>query len=179
MAPLDVRKQSTGIAPVLSRRRFLSALAVAGGGAALTSLVAACSLASPAGGPTAAPQPGQAAPSGFANAGTLKILMSSHFVPAYDAWFDQWAKDWGTKNKVEVQADHILSSDLAAKNAAEVSAGSGHDIYKFSRNGEPILYHAQMNDVSDVTKQIGEAHGGWIPFAETLGLSEGVWYAVP
>jgi multiple sugar transport system substrate-binding protein len=105
--------------------------------------------------------------------------MSSHFVPAYDTWFDQWAADWGTKNKVEVQADHILSSDLAAKNAAEVAARGGHDIYKFSRNGEPVLYHTQMIDVSDVAKQISEAHGGWIPFGETLGLVEGVWHAVP
>lgn len=190
MAPLDIRKQSTGLAPVLSRRRFLAAIGAGGGGAAIASLVAACSSAAPAPapapaqpGPTAgtnaAAQPAQAAPAGFANAGTLKILMSSHFVPAYDTWFDQWAKDWGTKNKVEVQADHILSSDLAAKNAAEVAAASGHDIYKFSRNGEPTLYHAQMVDVSDVSKQIGEAHGGWIPFGETLGLYEGAWHAIP
>ena len=188
MAPLDVRDQSRGVAPVLSRRRFLGAMAAGSGGLAIASLLAACSPATPAPAPqqpaptaaaNAAAQPAQAGPAGFANAGTLKILMSSHFVPAYDAWFDQWAKDWGAKNKVEVQADHILSSDLAAKNAAEVAAGAGHDIYKFSRNGEPILYHNQMIDVSDLTKQIGEAHGGWIPFGEALGLYEGSWHAVP
>lgn len=186
MAPLDVRDQSRGLDPVLSRRRFLGAMVAGGGGLAFASLLAACSSPTPAAqqpAPTAAAnaaaQPAQAAPGGFANAGTLKILMSSHFVPAYDTWFDQWAKDWGAKNKVEVQADHILSSDLAAKNAAEVAAGSGHDIYKFSRNGEPTLYHNQMIDVSDLTKQIGEAHGGWIPFGETLGLYEGSWHAVP
>jgi multiple sugar transport system substrate-binding protein len=190
MAPLDVRAQSRGGALVLNRRRFLAAIATGGGGLAMASLLSACSPAAPApasapqqpapaAGATPAAQPAQAAPGGFANAGSLKILMSSHFVPAYDTWFDQWAKDWGTKNKVEVQADHILSSDLAAKNAAEVAAGSGHDIYKFSRNGEPTLYHAQMVDVSDVTKQISEAHGGWIPFGETLGLYEGTWHAIP
>ena len=188
MAPLDVRDQSGGVVPVLSRRRFLGAVAAGSGGLAIASLLAACSPAAPAGAPqqpaptaaaNTAAQPAQAGPAGFANAGTLKILMSSHFVPAYDTWFDQWAKDWGAKNKVEVQADHILSSDLAAKNAAEVAAGSGHDIYKFSRNGEPTLYHNQMIDVSDVTRQISEAHGGWIPFAETLGLYEGTWHAVP
>src|SRR5438067_6498667 len=188
MAPVDVREQSGGVVPVLSRRRFLGAVAAGSGGLAIASLLAACSPAAPAGAPqqpaptaaaNTAAQPAQAGPAGLANAGTLKILMSSHFVPAYDTWFDQWAKDWGAKNKVEVQADHILSSDLAAKNAAEVAAGSGHDIYKFSRNGEPTLYHAQMIDVSDVTKQISEAHGGWIPFGETLGLYEGVWHAVP
>ena len=111
--------------------------------------------------------------------GSLSVVQWTHVVPAYDTWFDQWAKDWGTKNNVEVQADHILSSDLAAKNAAEVAAGGGHDLYKLTRNGEPILYYNVMVDVSDLTKQIGEARGGWIPFAETLGFLEGAWHAVP
>src|SRR5690348_12675338 len=134
----------------INRRRFLRAVAQGGGLVAIGSLFAACSQARSGGAPPAAAptaganagaQPAQAGPGGFANAGALKILMSSHFVPAYDTWFDDWAKNWGTKNKVEVQADHITSNELAAKNAAEVAAGSGHDIYKFSRNGEPILYH--------------------------------------
>jgi multiple sugar transport system substrate-binding protein len=189
VSPLDSRYSSRGFAPVLSRRRLLQGIGLG----AIGSLLAACS-ASPSAQPGAANNPPaaantpasnaqgqaqQAGPGGFGTNASIKILMSSHFVPAYDTWFDQWAKDWGTKNHVEVQADHILSSDLAAKNAAEVAAGGGHDIYKFSRNGEPTLYHDFMIDVGDLTKQIGEAHGGWIPFAETLGLYQGVWKAVP
>src|SRR5437588_11759661 len=117
MSALDDREQSRGAPPVLSRRRFLGVIAVGSGGVAMASLMAACSSAAPAGAP---PQPAptaganaaaQAGPGGFANAGTLKILMSSHFVPAYDTWFDEWAKNWGTKNKVEIQADHIGSND--------------------------------------------------------------------
>ncbi len=180
MSRLMVRGQSRGKAvSVLSRRRFLAV----SGGVTVASLLAACSSAAPqaASQPTAAAnaQPAQAGPGGFGSGTTLKILMSSHFVPAYDTWFDDWAKQWGDKNKVDVQADHILSSDLAAKNAAEIAAGGGHDIYKFTRNGEPILYHTHMVDVSDLSKQIGEAHGGWVPFGETLGLVDGVWFAVP
>ncbi len=184
MSPLDSRDPSN----VLSRRRLLQGIAVVTGVPILGSLLAACSggaSTSTAPAPTAAgqtqtqAQPQQAAPGGSSGGGSLKILMSSHFVPAYDTWFDDWAKQWGDKNKVQVEADHILSSDLAAKNAAEVAAGGGHDIYKFSRNGEPILYHTHMVDVSDIAKQIGEAHGGWIPFAQTLGLVDGTWYAVP
>jgi len=130
--------------------------------------------------PAPAPAPaGGVAPGGFTGGGALKVLVRSHFVPAYDTWLDKWAADWGAKNKVEVQVDHILSADLAAKMAAEVAARAGHDIYGFTRNGEPTLYARQMVDVSDITKQISEAHGGWIPLAETLGLVAGVWHAVP
>jgi multiple sugar transport system substrate-binding protein len=186
MSPLDSRDQLTGIPPVLSRRRLLQGVIGAGGLAAIGSLLAACTPGSSGGTPaqssptsetTGAAAP--AGPGGFGNIGALKLLMSSHFVPAYDTWFDQWANDWGAKNHVEMQVDHILSSDLAAKNAAEVAAGGGHDIYKLTRNGEPALYHDFMIDVGDLTKQIGEAHGGWIPFAETLGLYQGAWHAIP
>jgi multiple sugar transport system substrate-binding protein len=180
----------------LTRRQFLVWSAAGGGALAIASLMAACSSASTPSSPTPQPaqpvpttatggaaaataQPAQAGPGGFGNVGTLKLLMSSHFVPAYDTWFDAWAQDWGTKNHVEIQTDHILSSDLAAKNAAEVAAGGGHDLYKLTRNGEPVLYYDVMVDVSDVTKQIGDAHGGWIPFAETLGFLNGAWHAVP
>jgi multiple sugar transport system substrate-binding protein len=167
----------------LTRRRFLVATATSGLALVAGSLLNAC--AGPAQAPVnppgqAATTPaGQAAPGGFGGIGSLKLLMSSHFVPAYDAWIDQWAKAWGTKNQIEVQVDHILSTDLVAKIASEVAAAAGHDIYRLTRNGEPALYHNQMVDVSDLTKQIGEAHGGWIPFGETIGLYEGSWHAIP
>src|SRR5215510_9287793 len=37
---------------------------------------------------------------------TLRILQWSHFIPAYDAWFDnKFVKDWGDKNGVKVLVD--------------------------------------------------------------------------
>src|SRR5579884_2890275 len=38
----------------------------------------------------------------MADTKTLSIVQWSHFVPAYDKWFDQFAKDWGKKNNLEV-----------------------------------------------------------------------------
>ena len=37
----------------------------------------------------------------LADTKTLTIVQWSHFVPAYDKWFDQFAKDWGTKNNID------------------------------------------------------------------------------
>src|SRR5262249_58829136 len=46
---------------------------------------------------------------------TLRILQWSHFIPAYDAWFDnQFVKDWGDKNGVKVRATHIRHPKLPA-----------------------------------------------------------------
>ena len=39
---------------------------------------------------------------------TLKILQWSHFVPAYDKWFNNtYTKEWGAKNGTEVIVDNI------------------------------------------------------------------------
>src|SRR5712692_4225873 len=63
---------------------------------------------------------------------TLKIIQWSHFVPAYDVWFDRYAKDWGTAKGVEVTVDHISLADLTTRANAEVAAQQGHDLCRRS-----------------------------------------------
>src|SRR5262245_35041920 len=74
----------------------------------------------------AKPAGAQTAPVGKPKSGsTLKILVWSHFVPAYDTWLDNYAKSWGEKNGVQVTVDHIRNADIPARLAAEASAGAG------------------------------------------------------
>lgn len=125
-------------------------------------------------------KPAQAAPGGFTGGGSLKLLMRSHFVPAFDTWIDKWAADWGAKNKVEMQVDHILAGELPAKWAAEVASGDGHDILGFTQSGAVNVFNKHLVDVSDLAKQFGDAHGGWVnPLAESIGTYEGVWKGIP
>jgi multiple sugar transport system substrate-binding protein len=54
---------------------------------------------------------------------TLKILQWSHFVPAYDTWFNgKFTKEWGQKNNTNVVVDNINLVDLGTRAASEVSA---------------------------------------------------------
>ena len=54
---------------------------------------------------------------------TLSILCWSHFVPAYDKWFDnEYTKQWGEKNDTEVIVDHVGIPAINSRAAAEVSA---------------------------------------------------------
>ncbi|MFQ5973086.1 MAG: twin-arginine translocation signal domain-containing protein, partial [Alphaproteobacteria bacterium] len=65
-------------------------------------------------------------------AGTLRVLVWSHFVPRFDnEWFDNFAQQWGTENDVDVTVDHISLAEIPARTAAEVSAGSGHDLIEW------------------------------------------------
>src|SRR5437867_3159851 len=85
-------------------------------------------------GAPAAPAPAaKAGPGGFSGGGSLKIQLNAHFIPAYDAWIDKWAADWGAKNKVEIVVDHILSAQMGEKIAAEVASQAGHDVIRFTR----------------------------------------------
>src|SRR5256714_7826198 len=108
---------------------------------------------------------------------TLRILQWSHFIPAYDTWFDSvFTKEWGEKNGVKIRVDHIPHLELPARMAAEFAAGAGHDIIM---NGSSILtrlYYKSPADVSDIYDSIGKKRGGWIPTAKPLVDVEGQQY---
>src|SRR6476659_5214585 len=144
----------------VSRRRFVRYAGIVFAGGAVTSLLAACG-----GGAAAAPTTAtaaQAAPAAKPRAGaSLKILLWSHFVPAYDEWFDKYATDWGSKNKVEVKVDHIRNADIPARLAAEASAGAGHDLFEFQAVLQAATYKDKLVDLTDVSNAIGKKYGGW------------------
>ena len=91
-------------------------------------------------------------------AGELRILQWDHFVPAYDRWLDNtYIKQWGERNDVDVQIDHINNALLFATASSEVAAQSGHDLFQFL--SPPSSFQRQvipLNDiVQEVTKRLG------------------------
>ncbi len=139
------------------------------------------------GAPTAAAKPTTATAAGATTApatsqnlgGDLNILQWSHFVPAYDTWFDKMAADWGSKNHVNVTVDHINNLDLPARLAAESAAKSGHDIIQFSAQVQTYRYEQQLVDVSDIVNFAIEKYGQPTSIAKGLAQVNNVWRAVP
>jgi multiple sugar transport system substrate-binding protein len=97
-------------------------------------------------------------------AGTLKILQWSHFVPAYDQWFDPWAKKWGAAKGIEVTVDHVGFADVVPRATAEVAAQSGHDIHMFI--GLASAFEEHVIDLSDVVKGLEKKYGPQIELAK-------------
>src|SRR5438270_13672302 len=61
---------------------------------------------------------------------TLRILQWSHFVPAWDTWFNNtYTKEWGQKNNTNVIVDNINLTELKTRAASEISSQKGHDIF--------------------------------------------------
>jgi multiple sugar transport system substrate-binding protein len=102
--------------------------------------------------------------SALAQQKTLKILQWSHFVPAFDTWFDGvFAKRWGQKHDTNVIVDHITARGVSARGAAEVGARKGHDLFLFQFS--PAEYENQVIDLSDVHQEIEKKHGKAITLA--------------
>jgi multiple sugar transport system substrate-binding protein len=91
-------------------------------------------------------------------AGTLRIIQWSHFVPAYDRWFDnQYVKAWGEKNDTEVLVDHVNLAELPTRAAAEVAAQSGHDLFQFL--SPPAAYEDRVIAVNDIVQEVSRKLG--------------------
>jgi multiple sugar transport system substrate-binding protein len=109
---------------------------------------------------------------------TLRILQWSHFIPAYDRWFDGvYTKQWGEKNGITVTVDHMASTEVAARGAAEVAARKGHDLFLFL--SPPAAYEAQVIDHREVVEAVEKKHGKMIPLAQksTFNPKTGKYYA--
>ena len=111
----------------------------------------------------------------------LTIVQWSHFVPAYDKWFDNFAKEWGTKNKVAVSVDHVPVQNIPARAAAEASAGSGHDLFGFNGAGGAHLYRKFFMNVADLVKETEKKYGKVTTIGRQLGYNadDGSWSAFP
>jgi multiple sugar transport system substrate-binding protein len=126
-----------------SRRKFIRAVGAAGLAASV--------------GPFIIPRPARAAK-------TLKILQWSHFIPAYDKWFDgTYTKEWGKKNDTEVIVDHVGIPAINSRAAAEVSAQQGHDLFMFLWPAP--AYEEQVIDHREIYEEISRKHGKPIDLA--------------
>src|SRR6516165_11297286 len=112
---------------------------------------------------------------------SLSIVQWSHFVPAYDKWFDKFAQDWGEKNKIAVTVDHIPVQDVAARAAAEASAGSGHDLFGWNGAGGAHLYRKFLVDVTDLVEGVEKKYGKITVIGRQIGYNQDdkTWSAFP
>ena len=112
---------------------------------------------------------------------TLSIVQWSHFVPAYDKWFDNFARDWGEKNQIAVTVDHIPVQDVAARAAAEASAGSGHDLFGWNGAGGAHLYRKFLVDVTSLVEEVQKKYGKITVIGKQLGYNQDdhTWSAFP
>jgi len=111
---------------------------------------------------------------------TLKIIQWSHFVPAYDVWFDNtYTKNWGAKHDTDVQVDHIALAQLPARALAEVAAQSGHDIFGHlspqAGLEDQVINHKEI--IQEVTGKVGRV--SQVGFRSCYNPKTHKWHGFP
>jgi len=91
----------------------------------------------------------------------LRVMTWSHFVPAYDVWFDQWAVRWGEAKGIKVTVDHVSFADIVPRANAEVAAQQGHDVYFFI--SPPSAFEPQAIDLTDINTEAERRYGPMVP----------------
>ena len=108
----------------------------------------------------------------------LTILQWSHFVPAYDVWFDRFAKEWGAAHNppIDVVVDHINFADLVPRATAEVAAQQGHDLFMFI--SPPAAFEPEVVDMADLVREVERRHGPILDLAKrsTYNPVTGKWF---
>lgn len=117
----------------------------------------------------------------LADTKTLSMIQWSHFVPAFDKWFDQFAKDWGQKNGVTVTVDHIPEQNIAARAAAEASAGAGHDLFMWNGAGGAHLYRKFLVDMTGLVGELEKKYGEVSVLGKQIAYNQDdkTWSAFP
>jgi len=110
--------------------------------------------------------------------GNLNLITWIHFVPSYDQWLDPWAQQWGQKNDVQVNIEHINNNLLDTRAAAEVAAQNGHDLFY---NLHPMSsYEDQVINHAPIIQEIQAKVGKYLPIAQasTYNPKTKTYYAV-
>src|SRR5260370_1378191 len=79
-----------------------------------------------------------------------KVGKWAHFLPGYDGWFaGVLAEEWGRQHDTKVVVDHIPVERIHAVAAAEIAAGSGHDVFMFpwppAEFQKHVIDHAEID----------------------------------
>jgi multiple sugar transport system substrate-binding protein len=111
---------------------------------------------------------------------TLRIIQWSHFVPAYDTWFDNtYTKGWGAKHDTDVVVDHIDLAQLPATAQAEVAAHSGHDIFGHlspqAGLEDKVINHREI--VEEVQRKVGKV--GTVGYRSCYNPRTKKWHGFP
>jgi ABC-type glycerol-3-phosphate transport system substrate-binding protein len=113
-------------------------------------------------------------------AGRLTLGCWDHWVPDANDTLTKLCKEWGEKNKVDVQIDYITSQGEKDKltAAAEAQAGTGHDIMSH-RDWNIQIHQRVLEPLDDVLAQLMKQYGPISPVAEYLAKIKGTWRGVP
>jgi ABC-type glycerol-3-phosphate transport system substrate-binding protein len=111
---------------------------------------------------------------------TLRCGFWDHWVPAGNGIMRELCKEWGDKNKVDVQVDFVTSNgnQIIMTINAQAQSRTGYDLMSFPA-WQPSAQARSLEPVDDVMGRLIQKYGAINPAAEYLGKADGKWLAIP
>lgn len=161
----------------LSRRHFLKLVAAAGGALASAQVLSGCQ-----------PQVVEKEVTRVVKEEVVKEVplkelsfwMWNTYAPAADNVMELSIRRWAQDNNVKIAISRDSDGKMRDKIMPALEAGTLPDAM-FAGQGEAILmWNAKgIEDVTDLFKEIGDAHGGWMTRLPEYTIREGVAYFLP
>jgi multiple sugar transport system substrate-binding protein len=117
-------------------------------------------------------------PPSFAQTREVSMLSWAHFVPQADEALHEIGARFEKSTKIKVRFDHLQEAQMAAKLAAEVQTGTGHDLLML-RMHLPLLHATNLADMSDVVDTLTKKYGPMYDFCQEAAYYKDHWVAMP
>jgi multiple sugar transport system substrate-binding protein len=108
----------------------------------------------------------------------INLMRWKRFVEAEDVAFMQLVAAFEAATGAKVNVTNESYDDLQPKASVVANTGQGLDLV-WGLYSLPHLFPQKCMDLSDVSKYLGEKHGGWAPSAELYGKLDGKWIGIP
>jgi multiple sugar transport system substrate-binding protein len=108
----------------------------------------------------------------------VSMLSWAHFVPQADEKLHEIGKRFTQATKINIRFDHLQEAQMAAKLAAEVQTGSGHDLLML-RMHIPLLHATNLADMSDIVDALTKQYGPMYDFCREAAYHKDHWVAMP
>src|SRR5262245_60721069 len=113
-----------------------------------------------------------------AQSGTkLRVWLFKSFVTAGNDILAKQIENWAAERKVQVEFDWATFGDREQKFVAAIEAGNPPDMAEMNYQG-PTRYKPALRDVTKLAKDIANARGGLLPYAERVLNNNGQYFGV-
>src|SRR5262245_9561082 len=107
----------------------------------------------------------------------LRLWLFKSFVTAGNDMLAKHVEAWAQERRDDVEVDCAPFGDREQKFVAAIEAGNPPDMAEMNYQG-PLRYKAALRDVTPLAKDIANARGGLLPYAERVVQTGGQYFGV-
>jgi ABC-type glycerol-3-phosphate transport system substrate-binding protein len=107
----------------------------------------------------------------------LRVWLFKSYVTACNDILAKHVEAWALERRVDVEFDWATFGDREQKFVAAIEAGNPPDVAEMNYQG-PMRYRPALRDVTKLAKEIADARGGLLPYAERVVQFQGQYFGV-